>query len=80
MSYEVISSKLVASSYTPQDHEKVAKTFDIGVGDLLLLESPNVYGVVVGSGRSIFFAKDTSEYRNVLTALLKHINISINFV
>ena len=61
VSYEVISSKLVSSSYTPQDHEKVAKTFDIEVGDLLLLESPNVYGVLVGSGRSIFFAKDTSE-------------------
>ncbi|XP_043285709.1 GPI transamidase component PIG-S [Venturia canescens] len=58
--YELISLKLVWSAYTPVDHEKIAKTFDLGVGDLLLLESPNVQGVLVGPGRSIFFSNGTS--------------------
>ncbi|XP_044002790.1 GPI transamidase component PIG-S [Aphidius gifuensis] len=60
VSHEVISSSLVSSSFTPSDYEKVASSFDLKVGELLLLEAPNLSSVVVGTSRSVFYPSDTS--------------------
>lgn len=63
MVQRVISSSLVASAYTQHELEKVAAaSFDLDVGQLLLLESSNLNdAVLVGSKRTIFFSTETSE-------------------
>ncbi|XP_012251925.2 GPI transamidase component PIG-S isoform X1 [Athalia rosae] len=58
---EVISRNLVSSAFTPHELEKVADTFSLQVGELLLLETPNLTeDVLVGTQRTIFFSSETS--------------------
>lgn len=57
----VISSNLLASAFTHHELEKVASTFDLGVGELLLLETINLNdAVLVGSRRTVYFSTETS--------------------
>lgn len=61
VSYEVVSKNLVFSAFTPHELEKVASTFDLNVGEILLLETPNISdGVLAGSHRTIFFSPEAS--------------------
>ncbi|XP_015591966.1 GPI transamidase component PIG-S isoform X1 [Cephus cinctus] len=56
--HQVISSNLVSRAYTTHDLEKVAATFDLKVGELLLLEAANLKeDILVGSRRTIYFSK-----------------------
>ncbi|XP_011147461.1 GPI transamidase component PIG-S [Harpegnathos saltator] len=59
--YQVISSNLLASAFTYHELEKVASTFDLDVGGLLLLEATNLNdAVLVGSKRTLYFSTETS--------------------
>ncbi|XP_077255482.1 GPI-anchor transamidase component PIGS-like isoform X1 [Temnothorax americanus] len=59
--YQVISNNLLASAFTYHELEKVASTFDLDVGGLLLLEATNLNdAVVVGSNRTLYFSTETS--------------------
>ncbi|XP_046740185.1 GPI transamidase component PIG-S [Diprion similis] len=61
ISHMVISSNLVSSAITIHDLEKIANNFDVQVGELLLLEVPNLSdGVLAGSHRTIFFSPEAS--------------------
>lgn len=72
VTYEVISSNLVSSAFTPHELEKVASTFDIQVGEVLLLETPRLSdGVVAGSHRTIFFSPEASKY--ILCRIYEHL-------
>lgn len=71
--YKTVSSNLVNSAYTPADHEKIASNFDLGVGELLLLEAPNLYSVLVGANRSIFFPSETSKHSLTQSPNKKHL-------
>ncbi|KAH0562901.1 hypothetical protein KQX54_000919 [Cotesia glomerata] len=70
VSYEVISKNLVNSVFTQYDHEKIARTFDIGIGDLLFLEAPNLNEIIVGHHRAIFFPTNTDAFK--LVQILSH--------
>ncbi|XP_057319220.1 GPI transamidase component PIG-S isoform X2 [Microplitis mediator] len=70
VSFEVISKNLVNSAFTQYDHEKIARTFDIGIGDLLFLEAPNLNEIIVGHHRAIFFPTQTDGSK--LVHLLSH--------
>lgn len=60
--YQVISGNLLASAFTYHELEKVASTFDLDVGGLLLLEATNLNdAVLVGSKRTLYFSTETSE-------------------
>lgn len=60
--YQVISSNLLASAFTYHELEKVASTFELHVGDLLLLEATNLNdAVLVGSKRTLYFSTETSK-------------------
>ncbi|CAL7942754.1 unnamed protein product [Xylocopa violacea] len=57
----VISSNLVGSAFTHHELEKIASTFDLGVGQLLLLETNNLNdAVLVGSKRTVYFSTETT--------------------
>ncbi|XP_076180692.1 phosphatidylinositol glycan anchor biosynthesis class S [Ptiloglossa arizonensis] len=58
----VISSSLMASAFTDYDLEKVAAaSFNLDVGDLLLLETNNLNNeVLVGSKRALYFSTRTT--------------------
>lgn len=59
--YQVISNNLLASAFTYHELEKVASTFDLDVGGLLLLEATNLNdAVLVGSNRTLYFSTETS--------------------
>ncbi|XP_036148968.1 GPI transamidase component PIG-S isoform X1 [Monomorium pharaonis] len=59
--YQVISNNLLASVFTYHELEKVASTFDLDVGGLLLLEAINLNdAVLVGSKRTLYFSTETS--------------------
>lgn len=59
--HQVISNNLLASAFTYHELEKVASTFDLDVGDLLLLEATNLNdAVLVGSNRTLYFSTKTS--------------------
>lgn len=58
----MISSNLLASAFTYHELEKVASTFDLDVGGLLLLEATNLNdAVLVGSKRTLYFSTETSK-------------------
>ncbi|XP_015118142.1 GPI transamidase component PIG-S isoform X2 [Diachasma alloeum] len=57
---KVISSGLTNSAFTLHDHETIARDFNVGEGELLLLEAPNLGEVLVGTNRSVFFPSETS--------------------
>lgn len=60
--FQVISNNLLASAFTYHELEKVASTFDLDVGDLLLLEATNLNdAVLVGSKRTLYFSSETSK-------------------
>ncbi|XP_071578028.1 uncharacterized protein [Temnothorax nylanderi] len=60
--YQVISNNLLASAFTYHELEKVASTFDLDVGGLLLLEATNLKdAVLVGSKRTLYFSTETSK-------------------
>ncbi|KAK2585416.1 hypothetical protein KPH14_010084 [Odynerus spinipes] len=64
--YQVVSSNLLALAFAHHELEKIASTFDLGVGDLLLLESANLNdAVLVGSKRTIYFSTETSNAKLV---------------
>lgn len=59
--YQIVSNNLLASAFTYHELEKVASTFDLDVGDLLLLEATNLNdAVLVGSKRTLYFSTETS--------------------
>lgn len=59
--HQVISNNLLASAFTYHELEKVASTFEINVGDLLLLEATNLNdAVLVGSNRTLYFSTETN--------------------
>ncbi|CAL1679278.1 unnamed protein product [Lasius platythorax] len=59
--HQVISNNLLASAFTYHELEKVASTFDLDVGGLLLLEATNLKdAVLVGSNRTLYFSTETS--------------------
>lgn len=59
--YQVISSNLLALAFANHELEKIASTFDLDAGDLLLLESINLNdSVLVGSKRTIYFSTETN--------------------
>ncbi|XP_018058285.1 PREDICTED: GPI transamidase component PIG-S [Atta colombica] len=59
--YQIVSNNLLASALTYHELEKVASTFDLDVGDLLLLEATNLNdAVLVGSKRTLYFSTETS--------------------
>ncbi|XP_054011865.1 GPI transamidase component PIG-S [Hylaeus anthracinus] len=60
--YHVISTSLVASAFTHRELEKIAATsFDLDVGELLLLETNNLNdAVLVGSKRALYFSTETT--------------------
>ncbi|XP_011164889.2 GPI transamidase component PIG-S [Solenopsis invicta] len=59
--YQVISNNLLASVFVYHELEKVAATFDLDVGNLLLLEATNLNdAVLVGSNRTLYFSTETS--------------------
>ncbi|XP_012224858.1 GPI transamidase component PIG-S [Linepithema humile] len=59
--YQVISNSLLASAFTYHEFEKVASTFDLDVGGLLLLEATHLnVPVLVGSKRTLYFSTETS--------------------
>ncbi|XP_046415588.1 GPI transamidase component PIG-S [Neodiprion fabricii] len=61
ISHAVISSNLISSAITIHDLEKIAINFNVQVGELLLLEVPNLSdGVLAGSHRTIFFSPEAS--------------------
>ncbi|KAI4496156.1 hypothetical protein M0802_008023 [Mischocyttarus mexicanus] len=52
--YQVVSSNLLALAFAHHELEKVASTFDLDVGNLLLLESPNLNdAVLVGNEKLV---------------------------
>lgn len=58
----MISNNLLASAFTYHELEKVAATFDLDVGGLLLLESMNLNdAVLVGSKRTLYFSTEASK-------------------
>lgn len=60
MKHRVISSSLMATAFTHHELEKIASTFDLDVGQLLLLETNNLNdAVLVGSKRTLYFSTDT---------------------
>jgi len=60
--YQVISNNLLTSAFTYHELEKVASTFDLDVGGLLLLEATNLNdAVLVGSKRTLYFSTETSK-------------------
>lgn len=60
--HQVISNNLLASAFTYHELEKVASTFELNVGDLLLLEATNLNdAVLVGSNRTLYFSTETSK-------------------
>ncbi|XP_047352200.1 GPI transamidase component PIG-S isoform X2 [Vespa velutina] len=64
--YQVVSSNLLALAFAHHESEKIASTFDLDVGNLLLLESPNLNdAVLVGSKRTIYFSIETSNEKLV---------------
>ncbi|KAF7403994.1 hypothetical protein HZH68_006788 [Vespula germanica] len=64
--YQVVSSNLLALAFAHHESEKIASTFDLDVGNLLFLESPNLNdAVVVGSKRTIYFSIETSNEKLV---------------
>ncbi|XP_043501320.1 GPI transamidase component PIG-S [Polistes fuscatus] len=64
--YQVVSSNLLAFAFAHHELEKIASTFDLDVGNLLLLESPNLNdAVLVGSKRTIYFSIETSNTKLV---------------
>lgn len=66
VAYHVVSNNLVASVSLNHEFEKIAATFDLDVGDILLLESTNLYDtVLVGSKRAIYFSTDTTNEKLV---------------
>lgn len=59
--HQVISNNLLASAFTYHELEKVASTFELNVGDLLLLEATNLNdAVLVGSNRTLYFSTEAS--------------------
>ena len=59
--HRVISSRLMATAFTTHELEKIASTFDLDVGQLLLLETNNLNdAVLVGSKRTLYFSTDTA--------------------
>lgn len=61
--YQIISNNLLASAFTYHELEKVASTFDLDVGGLLLLEATNLNdAVLVGSKRTLYFSTETSKF------------------
>lgn len=61
----MISNNLLASAFTYHELEKVASTFDLDVGGLLLLEATNLNdAVLVGSKRTLYFSTETSKLIN----------------
>lgn len=60
ISYIVISRNFISTAFTTHDLEKISASFDLKVGELLLLEAPNLNdGILVGSQRALYFATDT---------------------
>lgn len=60
VSYKVVSRNFVSTAFTANELEKIASSFDINIGELLLLEAPNLNeGILVGANRSIYFASNT---------------------
>nr|XP_012135842.1 PREDICTED: GPI transamidase component PIG-S [Megachile rotundata]XP_012135843.1 PREDICTED: GPI transamidase component PIG-S [Megachile rotundata]XP_012135844.1 PREDICTED: GPI transamidase component PIG-S [Megachile rotundata]XP_012135845.1 PREDICTED: GPI transamidase component PIG-S [Megachile rotundata] len=58
--HRTISSSLMATAFTHHELEKIASTFDLEVGQLLLLETNNLNdAVLVGSKRTIYFSTET---------------------
>ncbi|KAK0167361.1 hypothetical protein PV327_004768 [Microctonus hyperodae] len=61
ISYTAIPENRVNSAFSTHEHEKIASTtFNLRAGDLLLLEAPNLYTIVIGSNRTIFFPVKTN--------------------
>lgn len=60
VSSKVISRNLMSSAFTTNDLETISLTFNLKVGELLLLEAPNLNeGILVGSNRTLYFATDS---------------------
>lgn len=63
VSSKVISRNLMSSAFTTNDLETISLTFNLKVGELLLLEAPNLNeGILVGSNRTLYFATDSGEH------------------
>lgn len=59
VTYMIITDDVISSAFTTNDYEKIAKSYDLVTGHLLLLEAPNLYSIVIGGKRSIFFPTET---------------------
>lgn len=60
--HQVISNNLLAYAFTYHELEKVASTFDLDMGSLLLLEATNLNdAVLIGSNRTLYFSTKTSK-------------------
>ncbi|XP_071639701.1 GPI transamidase component PIG-S isoform X5 [Temnothorax longispinosus] len=76
--YQVISNNLLASAFTYHELEKVASTFDLDVGGLLLLEATNLNdAVLVGSKRTLYFSTETKYMQPFLDELSILSNFSV---
>ncbi|XP_011639275.1 GPI transamidase component PIG-S isoform X3 [Pogonomyrmex barbatus] len=73
--YQVISNNLLASAFTYHELEKVASTFDVDIGGLLLLEATNLNdAVLIGSKRTLYFSTETdiAKLMQVLSEWILH--------
>ncbi|XP_051175486.1 GPI transamidase component PIG-S [Leptopilina boulardi] len=58
--FEVVSRNLMSSAFTTNELETIAYSFNLKMGNLLLLEALNLNEeILVGSNRTVFFAPDT---------------------
>ena len=66
----------MASAFTYHELEKVASTFDLDVGDLLLLEATNLNdAVLVGSKRTLYFSTETSKLISIEAICLNQLHL-----
>jgi len=66
----------LASAFTYHELEKVASTFDLDVGDLLLLEATNLNdAVLVGSKRTLYFSTETSKLISIEAICLNQLHL-----
>ncbi|XP_034938158.1 GPI transamidase component PIG-S [Chelonus insularis] len=72
ISHKIVSKDVVNSAFTLYDHEKIAEKFDVQIGQLLFLESPNFNQIFIGLKRNIFFPSKTkgSELTHILSQII----------
>ena len=65
ITYTLFPKDLITSVHTIHELDDISSSFDLHIGDLLLLETPNLNdGIVIGSKRAVYFSAITS---NVFT-------------